>query len=176
MNRMFFFYLGTELDISSFDTSSVTDMALMFGECHNLKSIDVSSFDASNVSDMHGMFENCDSLETITVGEGWTTEAVEESDYMFAGCENLKGGAGTVYDEDHTDVEYARIDGGKTAPGYFTSVNGPSEEDTTIVIVIPEEAMNAISYLYNNINNPTIKNIASTAMNFLGKYFSFKIV
>ncbi|WP_295084310.1 BspA family leucine-rich repeat surface protein [Ruminococcus sp.] len=202
MEGMFWLYYGTELDVSSFDTSNVTNMHLMFEccdqlnkldlsnfntsnvtnmsfmfwGCRALESLDLSSFDTANVTGMTGMFEECDSLETIIVGEDWSTKSVEESENMFTGSENLKGGAGTVYNENHTDAEYARIDGGKTAPGYFTSVNGPSEEDTTIVIVIPEEAMNAISYLYNNINNPTIKNIASTAMNFLGKYFSFKIV
>jgi surface protein len=164
------------LDISNFDTSNVTDMKYMFGGCQEIESLDISNFDTSNVSDMYGMFENCDSLETITVSEGWSTKSVEESSDMFASCENLKGGAGTVYDENHTDAEYARIDGGKDAPGYFTAAATSIEEDATIVIVIPEETMNAISYLYNNINNPTLKNIASTAINLLGKYFSIKIV
>ena len=95
---------------------------------------------------------------------------------MFRNCEKLKGGAGTVYNENHTDANYARIDGGKTSPGYFTVSYGESEDDTIVVVVIPEKTMNAISYLYNSINNPTLKNIASSAMNFLGKFFSFKIV
>ncbi len=202
MEGMFWLYYGTELDVSSFDTSNVTNMHLMFECCDNLEnldlgnfntsnvtdmkcmfwgcraieSLDLSSFDTANVTDMIGMFEECNSLETIIVGEGWSTKSVEESYDMFAGCEKLKGGKGTEYNENHTDANYACIDGGKAAPGYFTSFNGSGEEDTTIVIVIPEKTMNVISYLYNNINNPTLKNIASTAMSFLGKYFSFKIV
>ena len=39
---------------------------------------------------------------------------------MFFGCTNLVGGAGTAYDNSHTDHTYARIDGGTEAPGYFT--------------------------------------------------------
>ncbi|WP_295092958.1 BspA family leucine-rich repeat surface protein [Ruminococcus sp.] len=202
MTGMFRFYHGAELDVSSFDTSNVTnmsgmfcdcevlssidvsgfdtrnvtDMSAMFGSCYELEYLDLSNFDTSNVTDMKNMFSNCRNIETIIVGAGWSTKSVKISSNMFRNCEKLKGGAGTVYNENHTDANYARIDGGKLSPGYFTSVNGASEEDTTIVIVIPEETMNAISYLYNNINNPTLKNIASTAMNFLGKYFSFKIV
>ncbi|WP_295084315.1 BspA family leucine-rich repeat surface protein [Ruminococcus sp.] len=171
-----------ELDLRSFDTSNVTDMSGMFAYCTSLSKLDLSNFDTSNVTDMagrfslFGMFEFCNSLETIIVGDGWSTDSVKTSDDMFYGCEKIKGGAGTVYDPQHTDAEYARIDGGNENPGYFTSVKGTNEEDTTIIIIIPEETMNAISYLYNNINNPTLKNIASTAMNFLSKYFSFKIV
>ncbi|MBR5684285.1 MAG: BspA family leucine-rich repeat surface protein [Ruminococcus sp.] len=176
MQGMFFNSCIESIDVSKFDTSNVTDMSDMFDACGRLELLDMSSFDTSNVKNMAGMFAGCNSLEKITVGDGWSTESLEESACMFSGCEKLKGGAGTVYDENHTDAEYARIDGGKSAPGYFTSVNGNSEEDTTIVIVIPEETMNVISYLYDSISDPTIKNIASTAKNFLSKYFSFRII
>ena len=33
------------------------------------------------------------------------------------------GGQGTKYDLNHTNAEYARIDGGLSAPGYFTYEN-----------------------------------------------------
>lgn len=39
---------------------------------------------------------------------------------MFKNCESLVGGAGTKCDSGHTDKAYARIDGGTSAPGYFT--------------------------------------------------------
>ena len=38
---------------------------------------------------------------------------------MFNGCENLKGGAGTVFDKGKIDKSYARVDGGTAAPGCF---------------------------------------------------------
>ena len=50
----------------------------------------------------------------------WNTNSVENGAGMFHECIKLKGGNGTVYDADHTGVEYARIDGGADAPGYFT--------------------------------------------------------
>ena len=40
---------------------------------------------------------------------------------MFSNCHSLVGGAGTAYDSNHSDKEYARIDGGTNAPGYFTA-------------------------------------------------------
>jgi hypothetical protein len=39
---------------------------------------------------------------------------------MFRGCTSLVGGEGTVYDSSHVTAEYARVDGGVSAPGYFT--------------------------------------------------------
>ena len=43
--------------LSSFDTSNVTNMSWMFGDCWKLKSLDVSHFDTSSVTDMSGMFK-----------------------------------------------------------------------------------------------------------------------
>lgn len=40
---------------------------------------------------------------------------------MFYGCTSLVGGAGTTYDSSHYNGVYARIDGGTSAPGYFTA-------------------------------------------------------
>ena len=172
MSEMFFFNVTTPFDLTVLDTSSVTDMSSMFA-WGGSTILDLSSFDTSKVTDMSHMFYMSDP-ETIYVGPGWTTE-LAVGDMMFGECYSIVGGAGTVYDPEHIDIEYAHIDGGKENPGYFTAAN-TNTDDNTIVIVIPEETMNAISYLYNNINNPTLKNIASSAMNFLNKYFSFKIV
>uniref|UniRef100_UPI0025F6A9D1 BspA family leucine-rich repeat surface protein n=1 Tax=Ruminococcus sp. TaxID=41978 RepID=UPI0025F6A9D1 len=139
-------------------------------------SLDLSSFDTSNVTDMSEMFSNCRTLETIFVGDGWSTESVISSSDMFLECENLRGGAGTEYDPEHIDVEYARIDGGKDNPGYFTDIKTDAEEDTNDVMVIPEEVMDTIDYLYSNINDPTLKSVADTAIRLFNKFFSFKIV
>ena len=46
---------ATSLDLSGFDTSSVTDMSGMFFGSQ-ATSIDLSSFDTSNVNDMSGIF------------------------------------------------------------------------------------------------------------------------
>ena len=48
-----------------FDTSKVTDMRTMFGECNKLTSLDLSSFDTSNVTSMVGMFSYCNGLTSL---------------------------------------------------------------------------------------------------------------
>ena len=92
----------------------------MFLECTSLTSLDLSGFNTSKVTNMNQLFYPCSSLKTIYVGSGWSTEAVTEGNYIFNGCTSLVGGAGTRYDSNHVDKTYARIDGGTSAPGYFT--------------------------------------------------------
>lgn len=114
----------TSLDLRNFNTENVTNMANMFDGCSSLTSLDLSSFNTKKVTNMSEMFHIYDSqLKTIYVNNGWSMNSVEKSERMFDMCSNLVGGKGTVYDENHTDGEYARIDGGSENPGYFTDVN-----------------------------------------------------
>ena len=39
---------------------------------------------------------------------------------MFQDCNNLVGGQSTTYDPNHTEEEYAHLDGGPDNPGYFS--------------------------------------------------------
>ena len=111
----------TTLDLTDFNTGLVTTMFGMFDGCSSLASLDLSSFNTANVTAMHQMFEGCSALTTIIVSDSWSTSAVDDSENMFTGCYSLKGGRGTDYTQDHTDVTYAHIDGGVNNPGYFTS-------------------------------------------------------
>ena len=124
MDRMFSGCRGlTSLDVSGFDTGNVTGMSYMFSSCRGLTSLDVSGFDTGNVTDMTHMFFGCNRLTTIYCGNNWKSDNVRYSDEMFTGCSQLMGGQGTKYDPNHTNAEYARIDGGLSAPGYFTYEN-----------------------------------------------------
>ena len=56
------------------DTSNVTNMNYMFGDCSALTSLDISGWDTSNVTNMDGMFGYCNILKTIRmVGCSQTT-------------------------------------------------------------------------------------------------------
>ena len=60
----------TNLDLSNFNTSKVTDMSSMFSRCSSLTSLDLSSFNTSSVTQysaymkLNGMFYNCSKLIT----------------------------------------------------------------------------------------------------------------
>ena len=55
----------TTLDLSSFDTSKVTNMSYMFGNCSSLTTLDLSSFDTSMVPAVKYMFYGCENLTTV---------------------------------------------------------------------------------------------------------------
>ena len=64
------------------DTSNVTDMNYMFGECYSLTSLDLSSFDTSNVTDMIGMFSGCSALTSLTLSSSFfNSSAVTAFDF-----------------------------------------------------------------------------------------------
>ena len=111
-----------EIDLYNFSTSKVINMAMMFFSCESTI-INLSSFDTSNVTNMRGMFFTMyDTLKTIYVSNKFIIDKVTGSGSMFEGCTSLVGGAGTAYDKNHKDGEYARIDKGTNSPGYFTDI------------------------------------------------------
>lgn len=130
-------YKLTELNLTNFNTKNAILMNNMFANCKNLTELDLSSFQTSLVSEMSGMFRKCEKLKTIYVGEGWTTENVIYSNMMFEDCTSLIGGKGFAYDSNYTDMTYARIDGGMSAPGYFTRLllMGDANDDGLIDMV-----------------------------------------
>ena len=124
----------TSLNLTTFNTANVTSMYMMFRNCSSLTTVDLSSFNTAKVANMSCMFMDNSVLTTIYIGSGWSTAAVTSGDYVFSGCTNLMGGAGTSYDANHVDYTYARIDGGPDSqtPGYFTDKNAP------ITVAAPE--------------------------------------
>lgn len=79
-----------KIDISDWDTSSVTNMKAMFAWCQKLQSLDdLETLDTSNVKNMSGMFQGCMGLSQIKF-KHFNTENVENMDYMFADCSNAE--------------------------------------------------------------------------------------
>ena len=147
MNNMFAHMRNIQkIDVSNFDTSNVTSMRAMFSENRStvinglenfntskvtdmqymffysgVSTLDLSSFDTSNVTDMYKMFSEAFSLKTIYVSNKFSTVSVTDSTDMFLKATKLVGGSGTTYNSSNVDKTYARIDGGTSSPGYFTS-------------------------------------------------------
>ena len=136
------------LNLSNFDTANVVSMSALFRNTQ-LTILDLNSFNTSNVTNMAHMFLLSNNLKTIYVGNKFNTAKVNDSSSMFRNCTNLIGGAGTKYDANHTDKEYAHIDGGTSNPGYFTDIaDKPStfETDDWATIVSSVRAGNTRGY------------------------------
>ena len=145
MDQMFYGCSGlTSIDLSSFDTSHLSvpryedekdwddawGLASMFAGCTSLTSLDLSSFDTRTVEYMTDMFAGCSNLKTIYVSDKWSLESLkvlnmygnilDGHEGLFKGCLKLKGGKGTPFNANYPNDTYARVDGGASAPGYFT--------------------------------------------------------
>lgn len=102
-----------------FYTSDIKNMNSMFENCTNLTSIDLSSFNTSYVTETNGMFKGNSKLTTIYSSDNFITTNITSSNSMFSDCTLLVGENGTRYNSSKTNKEYARIDK-PTQPGYFT--------------------------------------------------------
>lgn len=78
----------TELDLSNFDTSQVIDMSHMFEYCESLTQIDLSNFDTSQVTNMSSMFYCCEVITKLNLSNFDTSQVINMS-YMFEYCESL---------------------------------------------------------------------------------------
>jgi len=87
MSSMFYNCNGlTSLNVSNFDTSSVTDMSDMFRGCNSLISLDVRSFDTSNTTNMSGMFYDNSRLESIIYGDNFVRKDGSNINLMYYRC------------------------------------------------------------------------------------------
>ena len=116
--------LTTISGLDTLNTTNATSFQGMFKNYSKLTTIDVSSFDTSKATNFTEMFYGCTNLTTIyaKAGTDWSSSTTSmSSEGMFLNCTSLKGGANTVYDSKNANISYARIDGGTSAPGYFTA-------------------------------------------------------
>ena len=87
------FNLTVNLDLSSFDTSKITNMNYMFCGCTNLKNLNLGVFDTNSATNTYCMFYNCSNLLTeITIKNASTSRYTG----MFSGCSTASGAKVTV--------------------------------------------------------------------------------
>ena len=105
------------------NTEDVTSMYGMFNiagrTAGKLTEIDLTSFNTSNVTNMGYMFCNCTSVKKIYVSEGWNTDKVTSSEKMFHNCKSIVGGDGTTFNANYVDKTLAHGEQG----GYLTDPN-----------------------------------------------------
>ena len=73
----------TTLNLSNFDTSQVTNMGSMFAYMRNLTTLNLSNFDTSKVTDMSRMFSGISNLTIIDLSN-FNTSNVTDISYMFS--------------------------------------------------------------------------------------------
>lgn len=75
--------------LEKFNTSNVTNMAMMFQGCQKLTSVNVQNWNTQKVTNMQAMFNGCSDLQTADVSK-WDVSNVQSVAQMFNGCQRLK--------------------------------------------------------------------------------------
>ena len=112
----------SEIDLSSWDVSNVTNFTNMFVASYNLATVNLIGWDVSNVTECGGMFAECNHLTNILleIGTNWQEEMIYLSDGgsgMFDNCIHLPG-----FNDYVTDIYKANNTGNDYGSGYFMGV------------------------------------------------------
>ncbi|MBR4270337.1 MAG: BspA family leucine-rich repeat surface protein [Clostridia bacterium] len=109
----------TTLDLGTMTTDHATTLESMFSSC-GATELNLSKFDTSNVTNMNQMFYSMPNLTTIYVSNLWTIHSVTTATNMFYGTTHIEGGMHTTYDSTKVNAEYAYVDLPDTK-GYLTA-------------------------------------------------------
>lgn len=114
------------LNVTSFDTSKITNMYNMFHGTYSLTELDLSSFDTSSAESVSSMFliyasdADKDKLEKIYVSNDFNVSKITEYSNVFGGRKKLRGGNGSyLEDPGSADLTWLRVDR-PGVQGYFT--------------------------------------------------------
>lgn len=122
----------TELDVGGFDTSKVTNFEGMFKGCSSLTSLDISGFDTSSATTLKQMFTNCN-LTTLDVS-GFDTSNVTNMHRMFLNDSSLTALDVSGWDVSKvTDFEYMFHNCKKVATLDVSNWNPKSAQKMTTV-------------------------------------------
>ena len=77
------------IDIRHFDTSNVTDMSFMFADLHKATSLDLSGLDVRKVSNIQYIFSSTQYQLTSLSLAGWDLRSITDMTGFFSGMANL---------------------------------------------------------------------------------------
>ena len=78
----------TALDVSGWNTASVTNFQSFVQSCSSLSALDVSGWNTANVTSFQEFIRGCSSLTTLDVS-GWNTASVTNFRYFAYNCFSL---------------------------------------------------------------------------------------
>ena len=87
------FFSGTEkiksIDLSTLNSSKISDMSYIFNGCSSLESINLKNLNTSLVTNMSSMFVGCSSLNLLDLSN-FDTKSSTNLEKMFYNCKNIK--------------------------------------------------------------------------------------
>ena len=137
----------SEINLSNFDTSKVTNMEAMFTGMSNITSLNLSNFDTSKVTSMDAMFGNMSSLINLNLSN-FNTSKVTNMDSMFLGMYNL------------TTLDLSNFDTSKVTNmyGMFSDMNNLT---TINLSSFNTSQVTNMSYMFSYMYNLTTLNLSN---------------
>ena len=145
----------TEIDLSQFDTSQVTNMRRMFSSCSSLTSLDLSNINTSQVTNMLSIFEECSSLTSLYLSN-FNTSKVTDMVHMFSNCSSLISLDLSNFDT----TQVSKMVGMFASCSLLTSLN-LSNLDTSKVTNMSNMFSYCSNLEYINLNNIEIESSSS---------------
>ena len=137
----------SEINLSNFDTSKVTNMEGMFAGMSNLSTLNLSNFDTSQVTSMEGMFGNIPSLINLNLSN-FNTSKVTNMDSMFVGMHSL------------TNLDLSNFDTSQVTNMYYM-FSDISNLATLNLSSFDTSNVTNMSYMFSYMNNLTTLNISN---------------
>ena len=118
----------------------------------SIQELDLTTFDTSNVTDMAYMFNCCSSLQRIYVSDDWNTGKVETSDMMFNGCKKINGSYGMTYDSSKTDKTYAFVGQGGYLSVFTTTIPYVVYDNGTLTFRYDDQYLLSEGVVFTELN------------------------
>lgn len=143
-NCTFWFYNKTSLKeimgMQNLNTSKLTRMDGMFGNCTSLTSLDMTSLDLSGVTNTNDMFLGCSNLKNIYVSANFSLPSRMTSTDMFRDCTQLPN-----FDSSNVTKDKANY-----VDGYFTLCRNFTVGDKTYSVYGTDPVCNDNVKIENN--------------------------
>ncbi len=116
---MFYKSGATLINLSGWNLQSLVHYTDMFAGSNKLESINLNGWNTNPNANYGGMFNDCTNLVSVSTGSGFKVNKTDT--VMFKNDSRITGGHDTTFINDKS--LYARVDGGESSPGYFSSNN-----------------------------------------------------
>ena len=137
----------SQLDISYFDTSNVTNMLGMFSHMISLTSLDISNLDTSNATNMDSMFSYLTSLLSLDISNLDTSNANS--------IRNLFYGDSKITSIDVSNLDTSNV---TSMSGMFWNMDGLTQLD---ISNLDTSNVTDMSYLFGQLDNVMSINVGS---------------
>lgn len=138
------------LDLNNFNTKKVSNMLGMF-EASGFTSLDLSLFDSSSLTTLNFLFSRDSNLRSITFGSNFTISNVSNVSYMFAACSNLSSLDISMFNLS----KVTNVSNMLSNDSHLSELKTPNifPNDSNVTITLPKTLYDSYNNAYTSLNS-----------------------